>query len=286
MTTLRRTIFLAITAVAACAPTPERAPERAPEQRRAPARIVSLDYCADQYVLKLADREDILALSPDAGANFSYMRAAAEGLPRVRARAEDILLLRPDLVVRTYGGGPGALAYFERLDVPVLQIPYAADLEAAENAIVVAAEGLGVRKKGDALIEELRTRRPERPERHSPPRALYLTSKGAAAGKGTTIDDLFSLAGLTNFAPYDGWSAAPLEMLAHGRPDLIAAGFFDGRDLDTDWWTPARHPVAQRALAKSAVVQIPGAWTACGAWPLYDALDALSDAATEMTAAP
>ena len=54
-----------------------------------PMRIVSLDYCADQYVLKLADREQILAISPDATGDFSYMREAARGVPTVRAAAED-----------------------------------------------------------------------------------------------------------------------------------------------------------------------------------------------------
>ena len=48
-----------------------------------PQRIVSLDYCADQYVLKLADEEQILAISPDAVKDFSYMREAAAGVPTV-----------------------------------------------------------------------------------------------------------------------------------------------------------------------------------------------------------
>ncbi|MCA8893462.1 MAG: ABC transporter substrate-binding protein, partial [Hyphomonas sp.] len=71
---------------------------------------VSLDYCADQYVLKLADREQILAISPDGDKEFSYMHEAAEDVPTVRPVAEDVLVLKPDLVVRAYGGGPNAEA--------------------------------------------------------------------------------------------------------------------------------------------------------------------------------
>jgi len=61
---------LAALALSACgeaglsAPTPP-APEPA---RHAPQRIISLDYCADQYVLRLIDRERIAALSPFATA--------------------------------------------------------------------------------------------------------------------------------------------------------------------------------------------------------------------------
>ena len=104
-----RTILAALACLllSACSQVAERGAD-------APRRIVSLDYCADQYVLKFADREDILALSPDAGKRFSYMRAAAEGIPTVRPRTADVLALQPDLVVRTYGGGQ---AHFSTWDV-------------------------------------------------------------------------------------------------------------------------------------------------------------------------
>ena len=89
-------------------------------------RIVSLDFCADQYVLKLADREQILAVSPDAVREFSYIRETAQGLPTVRSVAEDVLILKPDLVVRSYGGGPKAGDFFERAGIPVLQVGWTA----------------------------------------------------------------------------------------------------------------------------------------------------------------
>ena len=77
-----------IALAAGCGPTTPLVPD-------GPARrIVSLDYCADQYVLGLVERSRILALSPDAGEDFSYLRAEAEGIPAIRPRAEDVLVLR------------------------------------------------------------------------------------------------------------------------------------------------------------------------------------------------
>ncbi|MEZ5998409.1 MAG: hypothetical protein R3B98_06925 [Hyphomonas sp.] len=67
-------------------------------------RVVSLDYCADQFVLGLADREQILAVSKDAEKPFSHLRDRAAGLPKVRAAAEDVVALKPDIVVRSWGG--------------------------------------------------------------------------------------------------------------------------------------------------------------------------------------
>ena len=98
----RHFILVFVAALAACS----SAPPPAPPPRA--LRIVSLDYCADQYVLRLVARDRIVAVSRDARKPFSYMRAAAAGVPQVAARAEDVLVLRPDLVVRSYGGGAGA----------------------------------------------------------------------------------------------------------------------------------------------------------------------------------
>ena len=238
--------------------------------------IVSLDYCADQFVLGLARPRDILAVSPDAGAAFSYMRAVAAGLPTVRPRAEDVLALRPDLVVRSYGGGPNARAFFERAGVPVLQIGFADDIDGARAVIRHAARGLGAPERGEWLIGEMDARlRAARV--HAPgTRALYMTPAGYTAGPGTLVDDLFAAAGLDNFQSRPGWRPLPLERLAYERPDLVAeAAFGEGTSHD-DAWTAFRHPVARRAARSVPAAVIDGATTSCGAWFLADAVAALA----------
>ena len=239
-------------------------------------RIVSLDYSADQFVLGLARRDDIAAVSPDVGAAFSYMRAAAAGLPTVRPRAEDVLALRPDLVVRSYGGGPNARAFFERAGVPVLQIGFADDIEGARAVIRHAARGLGAPERGETLIAEMDARlRAARV--HAPgTRALYMTPAGYTAGPGTLVDALFAAAGLDNFQSRPGWRPIPLERLAYENPDLIAkAAFGEGTSHD-DAWTSFRHPVVRRAARSVPAAVIDGATTSCGAWFLADAVAALA----------
>lgn len=264
-TTLALTVCIFL---AACAePPPVRSTGRG---------IVSLDYCADQFVLGLARRRDILAVSPDAGAAFSYMRAVAAGLPAVRPRAEDVLALRPDLVVRSYGGGPNARAFFERAGVPVLQIGFADDIDGARAVIRHAARGLGAPERGEWLIGEMDARlRAARV--HAPgTRALYMTPAGYTAGPGTLVDDLFAAAGLDNFQSRPGWRPLPLERLAYERPDLVAeAAFGEGTSHD-DAWTAFRHPVARRAARSVPAAVIDGATTSCGAWFLADAVAALA----------
>ncbi len=241
-----------------------------------PQRIVSLDYCADQYVLKLADPKNIAGLSPDAEATFSYMKEEARGFPKVRSRAEDILLLKPDMVVRTYGGGPNAVAFFERAGIEVVQIGYANDLDAVKQITLDTAEHLGEPEKGAEVVAEMKARLAAIPARTSSSSMLYLTSKGAVAGTGTMVGDLLEKAGHRNFQERPGWASIPLESLAYNQPDMIAAGFFDTNDLTTDRWTPSRHPLVRRAIQETPTVSLPGAWTSCGAWFLLDAVEALA----------
>ena len=264
-------VALALTACALLAAC--EAPPPVPSSAR---RIVSLDYCADQFVLGLAQRRDILAVSPDAGAAFSYMRDAAAGLPTVRPRAEDVLILRPDLVVRSYGGGPNARAFFERAGVPVLQIDFAEDIDGARAVVRHAARGLAAKERGEALIAEMDARlRAARV--HSPgTRALYVTPAGYTAGPETLVHGLLTAAELDNFERRPGWHPIPLEHLAYETPDVVAAATFgDGTNHD-DAWTAYRHPVTRRAMRSVPTTVVDGATTACGGWFLADAVTALA----------
>jgi iron complex transport system substrate-binding protein len=267
--------------LAACGAGGDADRARAPAARAAPLRVVSLDYCADQYLLELLPRERIAALSPDADRPFSYHRARAAGLRQVPSRAEDVLVLRPDLVVRSYGGGPDAARFFAAAGVPVLQIGYAEDLAGVRRTLVEVAAGLGLRARGEARARQLDARLARIGEARGPATrtALYLTSGGATAGPGTLVHELIVAAGLRNFEDAPGWHALPLERLARARPDLVAPAFFGAGAGLLDGWSAARHPVAQAQLRARPVVPLDGAWTACGGWFVLDAVEALAKAA-------
>lgn len=275
-----------ILCAAACGPAPA-----APPPERPPGRIVSLDYCADQFVLGLADRSRILALSPDAGDDFSYLREAAAGLPIVRPRAEDVLALAPDLVVRTYGGGPRAGVFLARAGVPVLQIDFAPDIDAVRDRIRQAAAALGVPDRGAALIADMDARleraRAGAGARRRPgaPEVLYLAPAGVAAGAGTFVDHLIAEAGIDNFTGDAGWRSIPLERLAYEAPDVYAVPRFERTNHNTVW-TPFRHPVAVRRVQAGPTISVDGATTACGAWFLADAVEALAAGANAATVEP
>jgi len=250
----------------------------------APMRIVSLDYCADQYVLKLADAEQILAVSPDAVKHFSYMRKEAVGLPSVRPIAEDVLILKPDLVVRAYGGGANAATFFERAGVPVLQVGFASQIDGDElgsipGIIEHMAVGLGQAERGETLIKNFRDRLRKLQTREPRETALYMTPAGVTTGPGSLVHEMLLAAGLENYEAEPGWRSIPLERLSYEQPDVIAAAFFETLKNRPDAWSAARHPVARAQIADQHTVPLEGAWTACGGWFILDAIEALAEGA-------
>ena len=265
------------TLLAACG---EERPLPKPETNTKPARIISLDFCADQYVLKLADRKSILALSREAGMDHSYMRETAAGLPTVRPLAEDAIALQPDLIVRSYGGGPNAERFFQAAGIPVLTVGWAGDIDAIKSVTQDIADGLGQHARGKALVAEIDARLEALPESTRKQSLLYMTPTGVTTGSGSLVHQLITAAGLTNYEPRPGWHPLPLERLASDTPDLIATSYFDTSAHSQDRWSAARHPVARQQVANKTPVNLPGAWTACGAWFALDALEALAEAGT------
>ena len=250
-----------------------------------PERVVSLDYCADQYVLEFVERERIVGLSPDSGAAFSYHREPARGLPQVRPRAEEVLALRPDLVVRSYGGGPGAAAFYRRAGVRVAQLGFAGDLAGVREVMLRAAADLGAPERGaalaadfDARLAAIAARLPERSGGGARPAALYLTPGGVSAGPGTLVHELLAAAGYANFLTAPGFREIPLERLARERPDRIVPAFFDAPEAHAGHWSAARHPLVRSLFAAGPLTPLSGAWTACGGWFLLDAVEALAAA--------
>lgn len=271
----RLAILICALLLSACS----RAEMTALSETQRPMRIVSLDYCADQYVLKLADREQILALSPGAQGDFSYMRQAARGLPSVSPSAEDVLALKPDLVVRAYGGGPRAPALFARAGIPVLEVGWTSKIAGDGPGTVAGtirhmAEGLGQAPRGEALAAAYHARLAGLSPGPAGETALYATPGGVTSGPGSLVHEMLVAAGLENFQRRPGWRPIPLERLAYETPDRFVFADFDG---GAGPWSAARHPLLARRLRETPVTRIDGASTACGAWFAGDAIEAMAE---------
>lgn len=272
-----RAIFAALLSLLALACSGGQEEAVAPLGLEGPSRIVSLDYCADQYVLRFAKRENILALSIDADKRFSYLRDEAKGLVQVRPRAADVLALEPDLIVRSYGGGPGVAAFMESAGVPVVQIGFPQNIEEVRDEVLRVGAKLGQPQEARDLVADMDQRLAALAEGHAKsPKALYMTPGGVTAGAGTMIHELMTKAGLANFQDKAGWHPIPLERLAYEHPEMVVAAFFESEAGDLRNWSAMRHPVAQDQLQGRPVAAIDGAWAACGGWFLVEAVETMA----------
>lgn len=245
----------------------------------APQRIVSLDYCADQFVLALADRAQITALSRGSLRDDSYYRDRARGIRQTRGTLEEVLALRPDLVVRNWGGSWDAEAVYARFGVPVLQVGDAPDFATARADLIDASRAMGGEARGQALARDLdqRLARLERRSRRRQP-VMYLSAGGAVAGSGTMMDAVIAAAGGHNVRTEPSWALMPLERMIETPPALIALGFFDHGRTRASAWSPSRHPALQQALARAHTVSLPAAAISCEAWFAIDAAEAIAAA--------
>jgi iron complex transport system substrate-binding protein len=248
----------------------------------APRRIVSLDYCADQFVLALADSDQIAALSRGSRREDSYFRERAHGIRQTRGTLEEVLALRPDLVVRNWGGPWDAEQVYARFDVPVLQVGDTPDFAAARADLLDAAQVIGHIDRGEAIAADLDLRLAAlRANALAPRTVMYLSAGGAVAGIDTMMDAVIGAAGGRNLRTEASWTLLPLERLIETPPALIALGFFDSGREDVNAWSPSRHPALRRALEQARTVRLPPAAISCEAWYAIDAAETIAAALRE-----
>lgn len=232
----------------------------------APLRVLSLDQCADQYVLALAP-DATLALSPRADDPDAWMRREAVGRQQLRGTLESSVGFRPDVVVRYWGGEPRLLSALSQRGAHVVEISDATDFDGVRSNIRTVAKALNQPARGEALVHHMdQTLSKAAADARTRPSqsALYLTTGGFTSGGGTLIDAIFRAAGLANLAPHPGFGAVSVERIAMNPPARFVLGFFD--QVRADWRGPGRHPVVRDAARGRIVASLPSTTLTCPAW--------------------
>lgn len=248
-----------------------------PPRPQRPQRIVSLNLCADQYLLALADPGQIVALTRfarDPAMSAAAPRAA--GFRVIRGSAEDVLALRPDLILAAPGRRQATMAQLRGRRIATLDIDFVQDYARIIRQIRDVAAAVGHVDRGEALIARMDRDLAAIP--HAAGRgavAAYYQRRGFLTGGGTLIDDLMRRVGLRNLATEMGKPALArvgLEELAVARPDYLIVE--TATDRVTDQGTEMLHHPLLRAIPRLRLSQ---AWTVCGGPAYVRAARALSD---------
>ena len=232
-------------------------------------RIVSLDECADQYVLGLVPRDRIAAVSNKAALPDSFYRDRVKGLRQVRPGAEGVLALKPDIVVRTWGGDARLIRMLDRNGIRVVQIndintfdQARAELHRVGDALEVDAEAQAEAERFQAALDDIRPVGLERT-------VLYYTPGGFSAGPDTMIGEMLRKLAFRLESQDKGFFALSPEVILSLHPDVFALGFFD--DVYQMRRTPGRNPVVRKLIAATPHFALPRRAIACSGW--YSAYD-------------
>ena len=242
-------------------------------------RVMSLDSCADQYVLALAPREAIVGLSHRAVAPDSYLRDQAAGLPLRRATFESLVSARPQVVVRLWGGDARLTKALQAKGVPTVTLDDASDFDGVRSNVRKVAAALDRRPHGEALIATMDARLKAAAGAGRGREALYLTPGGFTAGANTLIDATLRAAGYANATKAPYFAAVPLEQMVMTPPAAVVLGFFDRARAGADRWGPGRHAALRHVVRNRTVASLPAAVVGCPAWFAADGSAALAKAA-------
>jgi iron complex transport system substrate-binding protein len=243
----------------------------------APLRVVSLNLCADQLVLALADPGQIAALSPYAREpRISAAAAEAAAFPQTSGAAEEALALRADLVLTGPLDRLATADLLARRGVKVARVPVATSFEDAKAIIRRVAALLGHAERGEALADRLDAAGGA--PLSAGPTALPYERRGYAAGPASLIGDALARAGFRHARPAAGLGGfAGLEAVVALRPDILIVGEPESRAVDQGS-ALLLHPVLARLYPPGHRILVPDVLTLCPGPGLVRAVEALAAA--------
>lgn len=283
-------IVAALVAVALAAvgvlmpPLPARGAAPAPATPARPARVVSMNLCTDQLALLIAAPGQIVSLTDlAADPEMSALADQARPYPANHGRAEEVYLMRPDLVLAGDWTDRASVSMLTRLGVPVEIFPAGEGLADVRAAITHMGAVLGQPDRAAAVLADFDARLAAIQPVQGAPRATVYGPGGYAWGEQTLAGTILKAAGYVNVATGPVLSSGgylPLERLAMLRPDLIVAALSGGLSR-------AEAIMAHPALTGiSAIGQQRDADWVCAAPAMLNAIEDVAAQGRALAAAP
>ena len=243
-------------------------------------RLVSMNVCTDQLVLTLADPEQILGLSRFSRDGWQSKAGDLSRYPVLSGGAEDILLIRPDIVVASAFDKRSTRELLKAKGLRLAELAVPRNLDEARQQIREAGDITGHPDRAAAEIARLDAAlaraRQAVSERHF--RVLPLSRRGWVAGSDSFVGSLLGETGLRSAAGDLGFAFggfASLEAIVKLRPDFVVVSQAGDYARD-DGQAFLLHPALERFYPPQKRIVIPERMTECGGVLLADALDALA----------
>lgn len=197
----------------------------------APRRVVSQSLASDEVLLEVLEPEQLVAVSGLAtDPRYSLaVDAAARVTRKVTSSAEQILALRPDLVIVASFTTAETVRQLRQVGAPVLQLRRFDSLGAVRENLRVIGFATGTDRRVDRLLERLDRRLAGSVRRVAAvadgrPARVAAWDGGVVAGAGTIFGDCVELLGAVNHAAevgLEGWPRVGSETVAAWKLDLL-----------------------------------------------------------------
>jgi iron complex transport system substrate-binding protein len=252
-----------------------------------PRRVVSINLCSDQLLLLLADPRQVASVSHLATQPASsFVAEQAAQYPLNHARLEEIIGLRPDLVLTSSNINPRLTSTLELLGFELFSLSHSHTIKEIIGDIRRLAARLGREQRGEALITQMQQRLhssddPAIPHR---PTALFYQPRGYTSGAKTLQNEALRLAGWRNPAAeegIEGYRQVPLEQIILWQPDTLFTSTYSesSRGLSLAE-RQLQHPALKRLLGKRPMLEIPYRYWICPGPMLAEAVTLLREAKT------
>jgi iron complex transport system substrate-binding protein len=212
----------------------------------AAVRAASLNLCTDEYLLLLAKPKQVVGVSYLSREPIeSPLWRQARRYPGNRGSIEDVLTLRPNLVLTMGGEGRATALLARRLHLHAVDLPAPATLDDVAKNLRTVAIALGNPRAADPWVRRLAQLRRARPTRAMD--SVWVSGGGQSLAPGSLAAEWLRLAGFQQRLLANG--RITLETLLTSPPKiLIRSDYRSGQMSGGRRWL--EHPVVRRAASR------------------------------------
>lgn len=222
-------------------------------------RAASLNLCTDEYLLLLAEPAQIIGVSYLArDRRETALWRLARRYPGNRGSIEDVLPLRPNLLLTSGGGGRATAMLARRAGIRTVDVPYATDLDGVAANLRNVAGALGHPGRAEPWLRRLASLRQSAPKAAED--AIWISGGGFSLAPDSLGAQWLRLAGFRQ-RPLAGGRATLETLLTVPPKILIKSDYRSGEMSGGNRWLA--HPIVRSAAARQLITD-GRPWTCLG----------------------
>ena len=253
-----------------------------------PERVVSMNLCTDQLAMLLAAPGQLVSVSHMAlDPLSSAMVDEAQGYPINRGGAEQIYLMRPDLVLAGTYTSRAAVDLLRGLGVTVVEFPPVDTLADVTLQMRQIGAALGRPAQAEAMAQAFEAELAQMHLSGDPATAAMYYPNGYTSGAGTLSNEILEITGFRNIgaeAGLTGGGILPLERLVMAAPDVIVTSTpYPGASRSEEILA---HPALAAIRRDAARAKVSDADWVCGTPVLLNAIRTMAEARRSLGGTP